>query len=351
MKKIIAMVSVLALSLGVLAGCSSSDDGAGAAGEVRVYNWGDYIAPEVVEMFEEETGISVVYDTFDTNEAMYLKLNSTSGYTYDVAIPSDYMIYKMIEEDMLAPLNFDNMPNAAGVDPKFNNPAYDPDNMYSVPYIWGTVCLAYAPELVTDPVDSWSILWDDKYAGQVFMMDSERDTIGVALKMLGYSLNTTDEAELNEARDALIEQKPNVLAWTNDDIKDKLIGREGAIGVIWTSDIGLIREQDETIQYAMPKEGSNVWYDAAVILKDAENKENGEKFIDFLCRPDIAALNADYMGAASPITAVVAEQDPLITEDPIVNPTAEDLENLEVFYAMGDVAEKYEEIWSDVRAS
>lgn len=344
LKKLLASICALTL---LFAGCASNK----SEEVVKVYNWGDYIAPGVVEKFEQETGIKVVYDTFETNEDMYLKIKNSTGYTYDVVIPSDYMISKMKTEDMLAEIDFANVPNAAGIDPKFKGLSYDPDDKYTVPYMWGTVCLAYCPELVSDPVDSWDILWNSKYEKKIFMMNSERDSIGVALKLLGYSLNTTNLDELDAAKLKLIEQKPLVLSYTGDNIKDLLIGREGAIGVLWSCDIGIIKEQDETIQYALPKEGTNVWFDAAVILKNAENKENAEKFIDFLCRPDIALENADYMASCSPVNEAAAQQDESITNSPITNPTAEDMKNMEIFMPMGELASTYEKIWSDVSAS
>ncbi|MBQ2698041.1 MAG: spermidine/putrescine ABC transporter substrate-binding protein, partial [Clostridia bacterium] len=287
-----ALLLVCAMLL-PLAGCSGGSDG----GEVRVYNWGDYIDTAVIDLFEEETGISVVYDTFETNEDMYLKIKNSTGYTYDVAIPSDYMISKMLREEMLAPINFDNVPNFAGVDERFKNPDYDPTNAYTVPYTWGTVCIVYDPEQVKEPVTSWDILWDEDYARKIFMINSERDSIGIALMSLGYSLNSTNASELAEARQKLLDQKPLVLAYTGDDAKDKMIAREGAMAVIWSCDIGLIREEDDTLAYAIPETGTNIWYDSAVILKNSENKENAEAFINFLCRPDIAQLNADYLGA------------------------------------------------------
>ena len=183
------------------------------------------------------------------------------------------------------------------------------------------------------------------------MIDSERDSIGVALLSLGYSLNSTDPDELEQARQKLLEQKPLVLAYTGDDVKDKMIAREGALAVIWSCDIGIIREQDDTLAYAIPDSGTNVWYDAAVILKDAENKANAEAFINFLCRPDIAQMNADYLGSASPVSEALANQDESIQNDPIVNPPAEELAKYEVFQMVEGAASLYEEIWSYVIAS
>ena len=314
MKRLYALVLALTLLLAFtpLTGCSQEE-----AGEtVRIYNWGDYIAPGVIELFEEETGIEVVYDTFETNEDMYLKLKNSSGYTYDVVIPSDYMISKMLREDMLAEIDFNNVPNAAGIDERFKNLDYDPTGAYSVPYMWGTVCIAYDPEQVTEEVNSWDILWDEDYSRRIFMIDSERDSIGVALLSLGYSLR-------------LLFYK----------------------AVIWSCDIGIIREQDDTLAYAIPDTGTNVWYDAAVILKDAENKANAEAFLNFLCRPDVAQMNADYMGSASPVSEALANQDESIRNDPIVNPPAEELAKYEVFQMVEGAASLYEEIWSYVLAS
>lgn len=347
MKRLYALVLALALLLAFtpLTGCSKNES------EVRIYNWGDYMAPGVIELFEEETGIKVIYDTYETNEDMYLKLKNSSGYTYDLVIPSDYMISKMLREDMLAEINFDNVPNAAGIDDRFNNLDYDPAGTHSVPFMWGTVCIAYDPDQVSEEVNSWDILWDENYARRIFMIDSERDSIGVALLSLGYSLNSTDPDELEQARQKLLEQKPLVLAYTGDDVKDKMIAREGALAVIWSCDIGIIREQDDTLAYAIPDSGTNVWYDAAVILKDAENKANAEAFINFLCRPDIAQMNADYLGSASPVSEALANQDESIQNDPIVNPPAEELAKYEVFQMVEGAASLYEEIWSYVIAS
>ncbi|MBC8535502.1 ABC transporter substrate-binding protein [Feifania hominis] len=351
MVKMLAALLLVVVVLSPFSGCSSNKN------VVKVYNWGDYIDESVLEQFEEETGIKVIYDTFETNEDMYLKVKNSGKNSYDVCIPSDYMITKMIEEDMLAEINFDNVPNVKGIDPKLLSQAYDPENKYSVPYCWGTVCIAYNPDMVTEPVTSWDILWDEKYEKQIFMMNSERDSIGVALLSLGYSLNTKDPAELAAAKQKLLDQKPLVITYTGDDVKDKMIGKEGALSVIWSCDIGLIQQMEEDIQaetrieYAIPEEGTNIWYDSAVILKNAENKENAEAFINFLCRPDIAQKNADYLGGISPVMEA-AEQAPEHTKNnPCVNPSAEEIAKYEVFVSMSDVASEYEKIWSDVLAS
>lgn len=346
MKKIVSLLLVLIIIVSSLGACGSSG---GENGVVRVYNSGDYIDESVIEMFEQETGIKVIYDTFETNEDMYLKIKNSPGYMYDVVVPSDYMIKKMIDEDMLAEINFDNVPNFEGIGRQYKGKEYDPEDKYSVAYQFGTVCIAYNKEKVTEPITSWNILFDEKYANQIFMMNSQRDTIGVALLSLGYSLNSTNPDELYEARDKLVAQKPLLITYTGDDIKDKMIGGEGLLGVVWSCDAGLILQESDNVGFAIPDEGTNIWFDSMCILKNAENKENAEKFINFMCREDIALLNAEYIGGSSPVLSVQDMLDPSISESDIFNPSEEDTEKYEVFYTLTEVEKIYEEIWTDVR--
>ena len=288
--KIFCCLLTGALSAGLLAGCGSSSSSAGSNGEVVVYNWGEYIDPETITMFEEETGIKVIYDEFETNEIMYPKVE-TGASAYDVICPSDYMINKMIENDLLAELNFDNMPNAKeniGAQYWEQSRGFDPENKYSVPYCWGTVGILYNKTMVDEPVDSWSILWDEKYADSILMQDSVRDAFMVALKLNGNSMNTLDETELAAARDLLIEQKPLVQAYVIDQVRDKMIGGEAALGVIYSGEAIYTQRENPDLEYVVPKEGTNVWIDSWVVPKNAPNKENAEKFIDFMCRGDIA---------------------------------------------------------------
>ena len=231
--RFITAVLTLTLIMGLFPGCNQSGDSGKKT--LKVYNWGDYIDESVIDTFEKEYGIDVIYDTFATNEDMYVKIKS-GGSDYDVAFPSDYMIERMIEEDMLEKVNFENIPNMKYIDDKFKNLAYDPTNEYSVPYMWGTVGIIYNKTMVNEPVDSWDILWDEKYAKQIFMLDSSRDSIGVALKKLGYSLNSRDEKELEEAKNELIKQKPLVLSYMGDDIKDAMVAGQAALAVVWSGD-------------------------------------------------------------------------------------------------------------------
>ena len=296
MKKTVALLLTLSLAVLPLTACGSASS-SGSNGEVVVYNWGEYIDPDTISMFEEETGIKVIYDEFETNEIMFPKIEAGAS-KYDVVCPSDYMIKKMIENDLLAEINYDNVPNAkANIGQQYwdMSKEFDPENKYSVPYCWGTVGILYNKTMVDGPVDSWSILWDEKYADNILMQDSVRDAFMVALKLNGYSMNSVNPEELNAAKESLIAQKPLVQAYVIDQVRDKMIGNEAAIGVIYSGEAIFTQRENPDLEYVIPKEGTNVWIDSWVITKNAPNKENAEKFIDFMCRPDIALKNFEYI--------------------------------------------------------
>ena len=230
---------------------------------------------------------------------MYSKLKSGSN-KYDLVFPSDYMIEKMIKEDMVEKINFNNIPNYKYIDEKFKNLDYDPNNEYSVPYMWGTIGIIYNPEIVDEPVTSWDILWDEKYADEIIMFDSVRDTMSIALKKLGYSMNSTNPKEIDEATNLLLEQKPIVKNWFVDQVKDVMIANEAAISTVWSGDATYIMSENNKLVYSVPKEGSNKWFDAMVIPKGAPNKEGAEAFINFLTDPDNAKQNVDYIEYYTP---------------------------------------------------
>ena len=234
--------------------------------KVIVYNWGEYLDPKTIELFEEETGISVTYEEFETNEIMYPKILS-QAIAYDVVCPSDYMIQRMIENDLLAKINWDNIPNIKNMDSTYmeQSKSFDPNNEYSVPYCVGTVGILYNKSMVKEPVDSWNILWDSKYKDSILMQDSVRDAFAVALKRLGYSINSTEVDQLAAATEDLIEQKPLVQAYVVDQVRDKMIGNEAALGVIYSGEAGYTKRENPNLEYVIPKEGSNVWIDSWVI--------------------------------------------------------------------------------------
>lgn len=319
-----------------------------------VYNWGEYIDPEVLTMFEEETGIDIVYEEFETNEILYPKISS-GAIAYDVICPSDYMIQRMIENDLLSEINFDKIPNLKNIGKQYleQSRQFDPENKYSVPYCWGTVGILYNKMMVDEPVDSWSILWDPKYKDNILMQDSVRDAFGVTLKYLGYSLNSIDLDELTEAKNLLIEQKPLVQAYVIDQVRDKMIGNEAALGVIYSGEAIYTQKENPNLEYVIPKEGSNIWIDSWVIPKNAEHKENAEKFINFLCRPDIALMNFEYITYSTPNEAArELIEDESIRNSEIAFPDLSKYDNLETFQYLGTEADQvYGDLWNKVKSS
>ncbi len=339
------IILVVVVFLTILAGCGGT-----SRAQLKVYNWGDYIDESVIDEFEEKYNIDVIYDTFATNEEMYVKIKG-GGSDYDVAFPSDYMIERMIREDMLEKINFDNIPNYKYIDDRFKNLDYDSNNEYSVPYMWGTVGIIYNKKMVDEPVDSWQILWNEKYAKQIFMLDSSRDSIGITLKMLGYSLNTRNLDELEQAKEKLIEQKSLVLSYMGDDIKDAMIGEQAALAVVWSGDAVYMKRENPDLEYVIPKEGSNLWFDAMVILKGSKNKKEAELFINFMCEPEIAFRNTDYIGYSTPHIEAKKMLDPEILNDTTAYPTDEELANCEVFEALSDIIQEYDRVWTEVKAA
>ena len=313
-----------------------------------VYNWGEYIDPEVLTMFEEETGIDIVYEEFETNEILYPKISS-GAIAYDVICPSDYMIQRMIENDLLSEINFDNIPNLKNIGKQYleQSRQFDPENKYSVPYCWGTVGILYNKMMVDEPVDSWSILWDPKYKDNILMQDSVRDAFGVTLKYLGYSLNSIDLDELTEAKNLLIEQKPLVQAYVIDQVRDKMVGNEAALGVIYSGEAIYTQKENPNLEYVIPKEGSNIWIDSWVIPK------NAEKFINFLCRPDIALMNFEYITYSTPNEAArELIEDESIRNSEIAFPDLSKYDNLETFQYLGTEADQvYGDLWNKVKSS
>ena len=348
MKKIILLLVVLLLSVSLLSACSKE-----SKEKVYVYNWGEYIDEEVLDLFEEETGIEVVYDEFEQNEDMYAKIQS-GAVQYDVVCPSDYMIQKMIDEDLLTEINLDNVPNIKNIDPVNLKSAenFDPGNKYSVPYCWGTVGILYNKTMVDGPIDSWSALFDEKYSGDILMIDSVRDAFMIALSYLGYDINTTDETQLEEAKALLASQYPLVQAYVVDQVRDKMIGGEAALGVIYSGEAIYTQRENSDLEYVVPKEGSNVWIDGWVIPKNNRNKENAEAFINFMCDPEIALKNFEYITYSTPNMAAKE----MITDEDIKNslvafPEQSTLENCQTFRYLGEEMEAlYIDKWNEAKS-
>ncbi len=352
LRKVVPAAMVIIITIGGIF-YSTKADRLGGDNQVIVYNWGEYLDPDAIEMFEEETGIDVVYEEYETNEIMYPKIQS-GAIAYDVVCPSDYMIERMIENDLLAEINFDNVPNIKNIGDVYMEQSrqFDPDNKYSVPYLWGTVGILYNKTMVDEPIDSWSVLWDEKYKDSILMQDSVRDAFGVALKYLGYSLNSTDLDELTAAQKLLIEQKPLVQAYVVDQVRDKMIGNEAAIGVIYSGEAIYTQLENPDLEYVIPKEGSNIWIDSLVIPKNAKHKENAEAFINFVCRPEIAKMNFDFITYSIPNEGGRALiEEPELRNSKIAFPDAKELERCETFKFLGDENDAvYNKLWREVKS-
>ncbi len=358
MKKVIALL--LALAMAALSGCGNAENSqegefkAGENGVVKVYNWGDYIDEEVIDLFEKETGIEVVYDLFENNEEMY-PIIEAGGRVYDAVCPSDYMIERMIQNGLLQELDRDKIPNLTHIGEAHMKGAqsFDPENAYAVPYTFGTVGIMYNTTMVSaEEVKSWNVLWDEKYNQSILMYESVRDSLVPALKLLGYSLNTTDKAELEEAAGLLIEQKPLVYSYVMDQIKDLMINGEAALGLAYSGEVLAIKEQNPDIDFCVPDEGSNYYMDAWVIPANAENKKNAEAWINFLCRPDIAKMNFEYITYSTPNEGAWELLDESYLENKNVFPEDAVINRCEVFRYLGEEMDQYyAELWKQVKSA
>lgn len=349
---------IVCLFLTVVALLAVLPTGAAAAEEntITVYNWGQYIADgtdgsiDVIEEFEKATSIKVNYVTFDSNETMYTKLK-TGGSSYDVIIPSDYMIAQLITEDMLEPLDFNNIPNYQYVDDSFKNTDYDPDNVYSVPYTWGTTGIIYNTKYV-DEVTSWTSLWDEAYKDKILMFDNCRDAFGIAEMILGYSLNTEDEAEFEAVTELLKEQKPLVQQYVMDQIFSKMEHEEAWIAPYYAGDYLTMVEENPDLAFCLPEEGFNLFIDAMCIPKGCTNKAGAEAFINFMCDPEISGQNLDYLGYSTPISEAKQYMDPEVANNPVAYPDAETLSRGASFLALStDATQRMNALWLEAKTS
>ncbi len=347
----VLLLALLVLPLGAAAAPDSDENVT-----INVYNWGQYISDgsdgyiDVNRAFTEATGIEVNYTTYDTNESLYTKLK-TGGATYDVIIPSDYMIARLIDEDMLRPLNYDNIPNYKYIDSAFLNTEYDPDNVYSVPYTWGTVGVIYNKAYVDEAdIGSWDLLWNSKYSGKILMFDNCRDAFGIAELSLGYSLNTNDPDELRDAAELLKAQQPLVQSYVMDQIFDAMEREEAWIAPYYAGDFLLMVKENENLGFYFPEEGFNIFIDAMCIPKSSQNPEAAEAYINFLCDPAISGENLEYLGYSTPMTEAKQYMDPEMTASEVAYPSEETLARGENFLALDNEATQLmDELWLDVK--
>lgn len=337
-----------AISIIILSGCGKESETSGE--KLYVYNWGEYIDETILKDFEEETGIKVIYETFTQNEDMYMRIKE-GGSNYDVVVPSDYMIERMISEDMLLPMEMSKIPNFKNIGKEYQNMEYDPEQKYSVPYFWGTVGILYNKNMVKETPNSWKALWDKKYKDNIIMMDSTRDSIGIALIKDGYSMNSRNMKELTQVKKDLIEQKKIVMAYLVDEIKSQMVNEEAALAPSYSGDAIVAMNENENLDYVIPKEGSNIWFDAMVIPKDAKNVENAYKFINYILRPEVGAKIAEYVEYSTPNV----ESYKLIKDDikfkEVSYPDLSKYDNLEVFKNPSDFNKVFTDIWAEVKAA
>ena len=371
-KKIIALLlSVTTLAGLVLTGCSSSSndetqeeispisvDGIekpksdGKQVTLNLLNWADYMEENVIEDFEKEyPNIKVYYETMTSNEEMLVKLESTNS-EYDLCFPSDYTISKLIKKDLLLEIDDSKLPHIVNIDDRFLNLEFDPDNKYSVPYFWGTVGVLYNKnDLDGEVPDSWNYLWDQKYAKKIFMYDSVRDSMAVALARKGHSINTTNEAELAEAEADLIEQKKIVLAYQTDELRDRMIGEGGTFAVMYSGDAFYSIGENNDLDYFVPKEGSNIWFDNIVLLKSSKNPDAAHLFIDFLLRSDIAVRNTEYIGYSTPNKTALEKLPAELRENEVYNPPQDVIDRCDAFVDLGDFMKNYNDAWLRIKAA
>ncbi|GFZ83788.1 spermidine/putrescine ABC transporter substrate-binding protein [Compostibacillus humi] len=338
MKKLMqAFIAVLLLSAVLLTAINRLNATEGYSGEntLTVFNWGDYIDMELVEQFEEETGITVIYETFDSNEAMLTKIQQ-GGTTYDIAVPSEYMVQKMMEEDLLVELDHSKIPNMKYLDERFMDLSYDPGNKYSLPYFWGTVGIVYNTKLLEGKeFSSWNDLWDPALENDILLVDGAREVIGMGLNSLGYSLNDTNRDHLQEAYEKLTKLTPNIKAIVGDENKLLMQNEEAAIAVVWSGDAADMMWENENLDYVVPEEGSNLWFDTFVIPKTAKNIEGAHQFINFFLDPEINALNTEYVSYSTPNKEALKYMPEDMVEDERFYPSPELTERLEVYENLG----------------
>jgi spermidine/putrescine transport system substrate-binding protein len=319
--------------------------------ELNVYNWFDYIGETTIKDFEKEFGVKVNYDTYDSNDVLLAKLQ-TGAVGYDIIVPSDYMVRIMIKEEMLVPLDVNNIPNFKNIDPRFHKSPYDPENKYSIPYQWGTTGFAYNKKRIKEKLDSWNALFNEKYKGNITMLNEARDVIGAMLKYLGYSLNSAKEEELAKAKELLIKQKPLIKAYTSDQAKPMLISEEAWISHIYSGDAFAAASENETIQYIIPKEGSTIWTDNMCIPKSAPHKYTAEVFINYILRPEIGAGISNHTFFATPNKASMKHIDKEARENPSIYPSEAVLAKLEFIEDLGSEATQlWDKIWTEVKAA
>ena len=356
MKKLIAMMLAGAM-LFAATGCSSDNGGSTedavakyGSDTLKLYNWGEYMGENLISDFEKEFGVKVIVEYFDSNEMMYTKLQG--GDSYDVLVPSDYMIERLIAEGEAVELDYSKMQYVNNIGDFYwkLSRTYDPENKYSIPYFWGTVGILYNKSMIHEEITSWDSLFNGEYAGEIIMQNSIRDAYMCALKYQGHSLNTTNRKELQQAQNLLLKQKPDVEAYFVDEVREEMVAGNAALAVCYSGEAYLAHEYENDLESVLPEEGSNIWIDSWIMMKKGKNHEGAQKFLDYLCRGDVAVKNFEEIYYPTPNTAAYNSLDEEVREDPLIFPEQSVVEKCEVYKALDDkTMALYSQMWKELK--
>ena len=348
-KTIIQFLSLSCALLLVLGGCGGKETSQKTQKQLNLYIWSAYISDETIGKFQQQTGIQVHYDTYDSNEALLEKLQS--GVTeYDVVVPSDYMSRILIHQNLLEKLDHSKLPGFSSLGPRFRSLPYDPNNQHTVPFLWGTTGIGYDKTKVTEPVDSWAILWNSKYKDRILMLDDPREAFGSTLKWKGHSVNTKDPAELKEARDLLIQQKPLVKTYNSSSFDEVLLSGDVWLAHGWSGQLAKAADQNPNLAYVVPKEGATIWIDNLAIPKGVRHLEEAYAFINFCMKPEIAGEITNFSGYASPSDAAKKFIKPEILNDPARYPSEQTLANCEFLQDLGETSTLVDRYWTEIKS-
>ncbi len=343
-RKLFWIIAILSLILIAATGCSDQEKPT-----ISVLNYDIYIDKSLISQFESENNVKIKYDTYATPEEMYIKAKAGAS-NYDLIISSEYMIERMISEGMVNKLNFDNIPNYKYIGEDFKNQPYDPNNEYAVPYFWGTLGILYNKKTVDASSNSWSMLWDENHSKRIIMMDSQRDAFAAALKLLGYSLNTVNEKELDEAKQLLVEQRPLIMAYLTDGAPAIMVTEEADMALVWSGEAVAAISENEDLGFVIPKEGSNIWIDAMFVPSNAKNQEMAEKFINFLCSTEATIKNINEVWYSTVHTEAIKEVDEELLSNNAFNIPHQDIEKMEMFRDPQKFIDLYTERWTEIMA-
>ncbi len=347
-KSIVPIVMVFIMT--ICSGPAALENAQAADPVLYVFNWSEYMPDRVLSDFQKESGIRVIYSTYDSNEAMFAKISLLKGNEYDLVFPSTYFVHRMRKENLLQPLDKTQLTNLKNLDPKLLNKEYDPENTFSVPYLWGSTAIGYNTEMIApENIKSWNDLWNPAYKGKVLLSNDLRDVFGVSLKLLGYSVNDTEPAHIKAAYGKLRELLPNVRLFASDSPKQPFLNREVSIGMIWNGEMYMAAQEEPVFRYAYPQEGAMLWMDNMVIPKGARNAGHAHTFINYLLRPEVAKSISEEIGYASPNLAAIALMAPEVRNNPTVYPGEEIMAKGEFQTDVGEAILLYQKYWEKLK--